>query len=164
MLQSVGLWRVRHDWVTELNWTDTAVLLASRQMKKIRNAKKLAKVTYTACERGRKEKKSWGISVTAHVVSGLLKCYLLRDLMKMHILLKQVRWEPEILHFSKTFKWYWCCWFRLIGYDASWDFWMSFSRSPNKTLAIILLWSVICWFDQWWNHTSLLSTLIQSSI
>ena len=36
---------------------------------------------------------------------------------------------------------------------------MSFSRSPNKTLATILLWSVICWFDQWWNHNQQVSTL-----
>ena len=61
----------------------------------------------------------------------------------MQILLKQVRWEPKILHFSKTLKWYWCGWSRLIGYNASWDFCISFSRSSNKTLATILLWSVI---------------------
>lgn len=52
-------------------------------------------------------------------------------------------WEPKILHFSKSLKWYWCGWSRLIGYNASWDFWISFSRSSNKTLATILLWSVI---------------------
>ena len=53
MLQSMGSQRVKHDWA------DTAVLeanRASRQMKKLRKAKKLAKVTYAACERGRKGK------------------------------------------------------------------------------------------------------------
>ena len=51
-----------------------------------------------------KEKILRGIHVTAHVISGLFKCYLLCELMKMQILLKQVIWESKILHFSKHSK------------------------------------------------------------
>ena len=43
----MGSQRVGHDRA------DTAVLLASRQIKKLRKAKKLAKATYAACGRGR---------------------------------------------------------------------------------------------------------------